>query len=272
MKRRVLITLLTLFMVGGVLLSTQIQEHRGYFSPVFSPDGRHTYFLVRQTKGLVTGFGWEFFSPPAHVFVWSDRFTLQRMPFGGGETQVLATFASSPLENQRLRTYRGRAFTAPATLLRWTTDSVLEVKLRLSIPVQPSAEMHFVDTSWNESSGRLTSAGEWTQDWVAISGDDESRLFAEWELVTAPGQESFPCAVVGHHATSDDIRVLIESDACARVYPQRDSHRAHRRAIASRRHREGSRTDRNPRPPHHRGRCLGNDGTRGSALRCGSNA
>ena len=130
------------------LVFSQVRSHEGYFSPVYSPDGNAVYFIHRESQGLVTGLGWEFFSPPAHVFVWSDRFSLRKLDTASGQIDILHRWPPSPIENRRLRTYRGRAFTYPRTQLSWVEGAHLEYKIRLSIPVQPGAEQHYVSRMW----------------------------------------------------------------------------------------------------------------------------
>lgn len=221
-KRLVLVALLVAMGVGAAVVATQIQTHDGFFSPVFGPDGRHVYFIGRHTRGLVAGFGWESFSPPAHVFVWTDRFSLQKLSLATGDVDVLATFPPSPVEDRRLRTYRGRAFTSPSTLLRWEDDG-LAFRIRLSIPTQPSADMHFLSGAWTEDEERLANGSgtpiEWTQDWTEVTGDDESPLFGRQELMTVKGREAFPCAIVSQDADSTQVDVLIENDDCEEIYP-----------------------------------------------------
>ena len=209
--------------MGAAVVATQVQTHDGFFSPVFGPDGRHVYFIGRHTRGLVAGFGWEFFSPPAHVFVWTDRFSLQRLSLATGEVDVLAPLPPSPIEDRRLGTYRGRAFTSPSTLLRWEADG-LAFRIRLSIPTQPSADMYFLSGVWTEDEERLADGLEasigWTHDWTEVTGDDESPLFGRQELMTVKGWEAFPCAIVSQDADSAQVDVVIENDDCGDVYPK----------------------------------------------------
>jgi hypothetical protein len=96
LKRLVLVALLAAMGLAVAVVATQIQAHDGFFSPVFGPEGRHVYFIGRDTRGLVAGFGWESFSPPAHVFAWTDRFSLQRLSPATGEVDVLADIPDSP--------------------------------------------------------------------------------------------------------------------------------------------------------------------------------
>ncbi len=201
-----------------LIAAAQMQRHDGYFSPVFGPDGRDVYFIGRQTGGLVAGLGWENFTPPAYVFVWHDTFSLRRLRRDTGEVEVLATLPPSPVEGRRLRTYRGRAFVAPSTLLR-RVDDRLEFRIRLSIAAQPTAEQHFLSGVWEQHGPARDGAARWTQEWVALSGGDLSPLFENLEVIAARGNESFPCAVVAHDALTGTVETLIENDDCPDLYP-----------------------------------------------------
>ena len=220
MSKRFLLLFATVFvLVLIVLFFSQLQEHEGYFSPVYSPDGTAVYFIHRESQGLVTGFGWESFTPPAHVFVWKDRFSLRKLDQASGAVETLHRWPASPIENRRLRTYRGRAFTYPRTRLSWVEGAHLEYKISLSIPVQPSAEQHYVSRMWNNVENRLIEEGDWTQGWTSTAGDDVSPLSGDWELILAKGRETYPCALAAFNSREQTVRVLLETDVCPDVYP-----------------------------------------------------
>ena len=69
---------LGVLVVGVVLLSGAVTlgRDRGYFAPVFAPDGQSIYAIRREVSATVIGFGYEFWSPPATVWIHRDRFTL----------------------------------------------------------------------------------------------------------------------------------------------------------------------------------------------------
>ena len=220
MSKRFLLLFATVFvLVLIVLFFSQLQEHEGYFSPVYSPDGTAVYFIHRESQGLVTGFGWESFTPPAHVFVWKDRFSLRKLDQASGAVETLHRWPASPIENRRLRTYRGRAFTYPRTRLSWVEGAHLEYKISLSIPVQPSAEQHYVSRMWNNVENRLIEEGDWTQGWTSTAGDDVSPLSGDWELILAKGRETYPCALAAFNSREQTVQVLLETDVCPDVYP-----------------------------------------------------
>ena len=219
MKKIILAIVLLLVVAAGLLLLAQVQSHEGYFSPVYSPDGREVYFIARETAGLVAGLGYETFTAPAHVFVWRDRFSLRKLDPETGNVEILQSWPASPLEGRRLRTYRGRAFSVANTQLRWVDEESLEYKIGIRIPAQPTAERYFVSRIWNNVTNQMDEKDEWNQDWVTISGGSESPLSGEWEVIAAKGEETFPCAIVALHSSAAEARVLLKEDACDRVYP-----------------------------------------------------
>lgn len=202
-----------------VVLYTQLQEHEGYFSPVYAPDGSAVYFIHRETRGLVTGLGWELFTAPAHVFVWEDRFSLRKLDPASGAVETLRRWPASPIENRHLRTYRGRVFTYPRTRLSWVEEAHLEYRISLSIPVQPSSEQHYVSRQWNNVENRLIEEGDWTQGWTSTAGNDVSPLSGDWELILAKGHETYPCGVAAFNSREQTVRVLLETEVCREVYP-----------------------------------------------------
>ena len=219
MKKTILAIVLALVVAAGLLLLAQVQSHEGYFSPVYSPDGREVYFIARETAGLVAGLGYEFFTAPAHVFVWRDRFSLRKLDTETGNIEVLKSWPASPLEGRHLRTYRGRAFSTASTQLRWVDEENLEYKIGIRIPTQPVSERYFVSRIWNNVTNEMVEKSQWNQEWLAISGGSESPLSGEWEVIVAPGEETFPCAIVALHSSAREARVLLKEDACDRVYP-----------------------------------------------------
>ena len=219
MKKIILAIVLVLVFAAGLLLLAQVQGHEGYFSPVYSPDGREVYFIARETAGLVAGLGFETFTAPAHVFVWRDRFSLRKLDPAAGNVEILKSWPASPLEGRRIRTYRGRAFSVANTQLRWVDETNLEYKIAVRIPTQPTAERYFVSRIWNNVTNQMDEKDEWNQDWVTISGGSESPLSGEWEVIAAKGEETFPCAIVALHSSAAEARILLKEDACDRVYP-----------------------------------------------------
>ena len=219
MKRAALLVLLLLAAGVAFLLLSQTLSEEGFYSPVYSPDGSKVFFIARETSGLVLGFGFECFSPPAHVFVWKDRFTLLRLLVEDGSIEIAKTWPGSPLERQWLRTYRGRLFTVPSTRLQWDDQNRLQYRVRLRTPRQPTADHFFLSGEWTSTGEELTDSNIWQEGWTETSGYDESSLSGEWEVIPARGEQAYPCALVAHNAKTSELKVLLATSTCDRVYP-----------------------------------------------------
>ena len=217
--RRAAIWVLLLLAVGLAffLLSHTLSEE-GFYSPVYSPDGSEVFFIARETSGLVLGFGFECFSPPAHVFVWKDRFTLLRLLVEDGSVKIAKTWPGSPLERQWLRTYRGRLFTVPSTRLQWDDQNRLQYRVRLRTPRQPTADHFFLSGEWRSTGEESPDSNAWQEGWTETSGYDESTLSGEWEVIAARGEQAYPCALVAHNAATSELKVLLATPTCDRVY------------------------------------------------------
>ena len=90
----VVVVVLVIGQIFGVLA---FERHRGYFAPVWAPDGQHVYVIERKTQGLIWGLGWEGFSPPANSYVISDRLALGRLNIANGKLETLERFDDSPI-------------------------------------------------------------------------------------------------------------------------------------------------------------------------------
>ena len=201
-----------LFMGAAFLV---VQHEVGYFSPVISPDGQFVYFVRRSTSGLVWGLGWEFFTPPAHAFLWQDRFALCRTKIDGSSFEVLHRLPASPLERRTIQEYRGRMFTVPTVVLRFE-DSRLQVQIAISVPQQPFSDTSVLRGEWSEQDAPATLSA-WAAAYPSMSpGEDVLR--EPWEVLAVPGREGYPCAVTAYNDRTSEVRVLKATAVCNRLY------------------------------------------------------
>jgi hypothetical protein len=219
MKRVLRVLAIVLLVALGFFLVSQFERSEGYFSPVFSPDGRAVYFIRRETSGLILGLGWEGFTPPAQVFVWHDRFSLDRLDLETSKVRTVLSFPPSPLERTRIRTYRRSAFSSVSAGLRWAGAERLEFSISVTIPKQPMSEQHVVSRQWDREASRWIVRDRWEKGWPAVSTGDEAVVHGDLEVVDVPGERGFPCAIVLHEASTKRIRVLRQTRACERMYP-----------------------------------------------------
>ena len=206
----------SLLLVAGVVAgAASFQRHEGYFSPVFSPDGRSVYFVQRNTSGFVWGRGWEHFTPPATTFALDDRVTLRAIDLATGRVETLQSWPSSPIVGRFLREYRGRSFQILNSVIRADTAGGVDYGIGLSITRIPTSEQFALSGRW-EPGHRST--GAWSPGWwqPRIS---EPVLFGEGEVMTVPGRESFPAAIVVFDAGAARTAVIHRNGDFPRIYP-----------------------------------------------------
>src|SRR5215208_4991049 len=118
--RRWIVAMVAVFtlVIAGVVAS-QTQSEEGFLAPIFSPDGRSVFVVVRASRATVLGLGFDNLTPPAHIWIHTDRFTLRRSDLETGRVEVFERWPASPLERTHIREYRGRIFGVPHVHLRW---------------------------------------------------------------------------------------------------------------------------------------------------------
>ena len=79
MKHGLIGLFLLLFAAAGVVLALSVQRVEGFFSPVFSPDGKQVYFIAREPGG------WSWVSGMSSI-------RLPRMCFSGRTASLCAGF------------------------------------------------------------------------------------------------------------------------------------------------------------------------------------
>lgn len=190
-------------------------RHTGFFAPVFTPDAVSVIYVTRETEGTVWGTGWEHFTPPAHARVEKDVFSLRIRDLATGEERIQREWPPSPLEGREIRTYRNRTFSVPRVYLRYADDGSLEYEVSISIPTQPSSTVWTISRT---ADGR--GSDEWTVKSPVFSGYRMDRLRGSREVLTVPGEEAFPAAVLLVDHTDSTQSVLADGPAFRRLYPE----------------------------------------------------
>jgi hypothetical protein len=201
--------------VGGIPDLAQRHNLQGVFAPAYNESATHLYFIHRSTRGWSFGPGWEHFTPPARVRASRDGFSLRRLDLESGRVEVLASWDRSPLVARPISTYRNRIFTPIAARIRVLGDSV-EFSVRMSIPTRPRSEQYRLSGTWRPGPG---SSAEWEEGFAEVSGYGETPLNGRWEAMTVSGPESYPSAIVAFDGGTEDVRVLVETDAFNSTYP-----------------------------------------------------
>jgi hypothetical protein len=110
--------------------------------------GDGIYYVERDSFGIVWGFGWEMFTPPAYSYVMNDEFRLRHLAIGGAEPATLASWSTSPVEGRVTRHTGGGSSTRfrPASTSRRTACPIW---IKMSIPRVPTSEQWAIEGTWS---------------------------------------------------------------------------------------------------------------------------
>lgn len=218
MWRRVLLVLLFLI-VAALWLTGLVGYHSqtGYFAPLFSKDGRTIYVIRRSASAAAFGFGYEFWTPPAVVFVRQDRHALLAISVQDGTVTELMRFPPSPLSNSRLHAYRTSLMGSASAHLRWDGPR-LAVDVAVTRHDQPLSRTFSLRGAWEPSTRRFTPAPVWRDATITAGGLEPEQLSGPLEVIAVPGEAGFPCAVVTVHRDTAAVRTLLATSACRAKY------------------------------------------------------
>lgn len=206
--------------LAGVLATPLLEFERmeGYFAPIYSPDGRAVLFVARRTTGIVWGFGYEFFTEPAHSFILQDEFSLRRLDLESGKIEVMRRWPASPAVGRHSRVNRGGIFHIPSVRLDYAKDDLV-YKVGLAIPRVPLTEHHWIGRGWTGGNGVTAEFDTWRAEDFGSGGLGEAALHDGWEVIGLRGRAGFPAALIAHNQESGAVRVLIANAEYAALYP-----------------------------------------------------
>jgi hypothetical protein len=189
------------------------RHHTGYFAPVFAADGRSVYAIERAASGVTVGFGYQFWSSPATVFMRRDRHTLINVAL---DTTVvrLAELPLSPLTGGRLSAYHGSILGSAAAHLRPERDG-LAFETSVTRHDSPLSRTFTLRGRWEPGPGRLAEMPRWRESPTSMAGLEDAQLSGPLEVVAVPGEEGFPCAIVTMHRDTGAVRTLRATPECA---------------------------------------------------------
>lgn len=202
---------LTLAHLAGILT---VERHRGFFAPVWAADSNHVYLMERRTSGIIWGFGWEHFTPPAYSYVLSDRLSLVRFNAESGALEVLEHFDGGPVQGRITRHYRNRIFnTMSARLL--PMPGAIDFRVRMDLHKVPRSEPWSLSGVWRRD---RPSAARWVRKRAGNTGAGDHVLRDGLELILIKGREAFPAAIIAANADGS-YRVLIKNGDFDGLYP-----------------------------------------------------
>lgn len=191
-----------------------VERHTGYFAPVWDAEADGIYYVERDSFGLAWGFGWEHFSPPAYSYVVRDDFRLRHLELDGAEPATLARWSASPVEGRVTRQYRGRIFNTVSARVDLTPDGA-SFLVDMSIPRVPSSEQWSLQGAWSAGTG---ASGEWRREGAGYAAPSDAALVRGVELLTVPGRDSYPAAILAVSAEGN-VRVLVHNRDFQALYP-----------------------------------------------------
>ena len=218
---------------AGVIAACATDE-RGYLSPQFSPDGASVVAIVRDTRALVFGLGYQTFTPPARTRVLRDRFSLVRIHLSDRRVEVLRQFPLSPIEGTWIESYRPSLTGSASAHLRWTADA-LEYEVAVSRPRQPTSETFVIRRRWNPAASTHEETA-WEPGSSSMGGIEPTQLHGDREVIALRAGGALPCAVLVVTAGQPLAQPLVEEAPCRTAYPDgypvaRLSEAIHRPAI-----------------------------------------
>lgn len=207
-----------LILVGGLGLGAlglvTIERHTGFFAPVWDTQGDGIFYVERNTFGIVWGFGWEHFSPPAYSYVVRDDFRLRHLELDETEPANLGRWSASPVKGRVTREYRGRIFNAVSARVDVTPEGASYL-VAMSIPRVPTSEQWSLEGTWSQSAG---ATGQWRQEQAGSTAAPEQVLVGGVEVMAVPGRESYPAAILAVNADGN-ARVLVRNGDFHKLYP-----------------------------------------------------
>lgn len=206
--------------VGAVWVSgiAAYRRSTGYAAPVFSRDGASVFAVRRSVSAATVGFGYEFWTPPASVFIRRDQFAVVNIRIADGHLTTVAELPPSPLTGERIQAYHGAIFGSASAALGWKGDT-LEYEVAITRHDTPLSRTFVARGQWDAISKALREPATWTSGTPSLGGDDEAQLYGRFEVLAVPGEEGLACALVIQHADTRAVQALVQTPPCTAKYP-----------------------------------------------------
>lgn len=219
MRRRIGLALVAgIIVVLAAALALASERGRGYFGPIFAPDGGTVLVVVRDVQATVIGFGYDTWTPPARVWLHRDRFALVSIRRSDHHATVLRQFPPSPLEGQHFDAYHGAIFGEGRAHLRWADSEHLEYELAVTRPDRPMSRTFVLRHRWDATAGAYVDT-PWQEGSAGMGGDEPAQLAGTLEVLAPRGKELLPCAVVVIDSRAGTALAIAEAPACSSTFP-----------------------------------------------------
>lgn len=195
-----------------------IQREVGYFSPLFAADGQSVFAVTREVTATIVGPGFEFFTPPANVWLHQDRFKLVTIRLSDGLLRVVEEFPQSPLVGDRIRAYHHAIFGVPAVHLRWADADHLDYEIAVTRHDIPLSRTFVVRRVWNPGQREYRKTSAWQETSATFGGDEPQQLHGNLEAIAVPGDEAMPCGLALLRSDNGTASTLVQTVSCRRKY------------------------------------------------------
>ncbi|MFN0316711.1 MAG: hypothetical protein ACKVQA_16940 [Burkholderiales bacterium] len=176
-------------------------------APVFAADGQSIYYVRRRAQAFVIGFGAEFFTLPATVFLLSDHVTLERVALDSRKTETLLVWDRTPASGRRFDAYRRGAFAVFAAHLKPLEDGV-RYELGITLHRVPMARHYVSQGQWPAAQSK---GADWREGYTGSALDYDAMVKDSHELLVLPGNTIYPSGVVLYDHSNGTSDVLVSS-------------------------------------------------------------
>ncbi|MGB0747631.1 MAG: hypothetical protein ACPGO3_02705 [Magnetospiraceae bacterium] len=223
MYRTAVILVAALAALAGVLVlaalalgAIRYESRTGYYGPVFDADGTGIYTIRRDARGIVLGFGWEMLTPPARVYVLTDRLSLRRISLADGAEEVLETWDETPLSGSQSKEYQGRIFGYPQMRLEAAEGQVSYLVRYDRRDADTTPEFRLAGI-WKTDGGGAK--GNWITGTTYPPGLGSPVLSGRWEVVSMRDSEGMPGGILLVDEKKGETRLLKTTAPLQDQYP-----------------------------------------------------
>jgi hypothetical protein len=211
---------LTVLVIAGIWFTGLVgfPHGTGYFSPVFTPDGQSIVAVRRAASAVTVGFGYEFFSPPATVFIRDDRYALVQVGVKDHRLSILGELPVSPVGGRRLQSYHGSIFGSSSSHLRWEHGR-LSYEVSVTRHDSPLSRTFVARGQWDPTTRRFAEVPAWREAYATSGGDEPDQLAGALEVIALPGSEGLPCGIVTVNKETRAVTSMVMTPVCHARYP-----------------------------------------------------
>jgi hypothetical protein len=186
---------------------------KGFFSPVFSSDGKVIFFIQRETSGIErfieSGGGWFGGSSKSKVFTIKDNFYLKKIDIETKKIEIFQKFPSSPLVYKVSKRRGSYGFGHASSGLSVGEKN----KLQYSMGVDGFCISKIIYKD------EVSEKNTWYEKLSCPRINKESSIYNQYEVITLKGRSGYPCAIVKIDHNNKNVEILIKSKEFNPRYP-----------------------------------------------------